>query len=120
MMNNNKEASKPKDKEQQDRKKKGPPYWKRKGQGQSKEKDPEAIPVLKYGPANNFMLFREALSNRALKDYGALGKMIKQGMDYKEPQEPRVDDYNLEDDEYGINKARFIEDLKDYRKEITN
>ena len=67
---------------------------------------------------NNFMLFKDALSNRALKDYGALGKMIKQGKEYKEPQEPKVVDYKLDDNEYGINKARFIEDLKDYRKQI--
>jgi hypothetical protein len=24
-----------------------------------KEKDPDAIPILKYGPSNNFMLFKE-------------------------------------------------------------
>ena len=40
----------------------------------NKKKDPEEIPVLKYGPANNFTKFKEALSKKALKKYGNLGK----------------------------------------------
>ena len=88
------------------------------GQSEGKKKDPEAIPILKYGPSNNYTLFKEALANTALKEYGALGKLIKERDEYKEPEEPKVENYNLDDDEYGINKAKFIEDLKDYRKEI--
>ena len=64
------------------------------------------------------MEFKDALSNRALKDYGALSKMIKQGKNYKEPQEPKAHDYELKDNDNRINKARFIKDLKDYGKEI--
>jgi len=41
-----------------------------------KKKDPEEIPVLKYGPANNFSKFKEAMSNAALTEYGLLGKLI--------------------------------------------
>jgi len=52
-----------------------------------KEKDPEEIPILKYGPANNFTKFKEAISKTALKDYGQLGKLIKLGK-YYEPKEP--------------------------------
>jgi len=93
--------------------------WQRRGQSDAgKKKDPEAIPVLKYGPSNNYTVFKEALANVALKEYGALGKLIKQGEEYREPKEPDVDEYDLDDDQYGINKARYIEDLKDYRKEI--
>jgi len=33
-----------------------------------KKKDPEEIPVLKYGPANNFSKFKEAVSKTALKN----------------------------------------------------
>jgi len=93
--------------------------WQRRGQSDAgKKKDPEAIPVLKYGPSNNYTVFKEALANVALKEYGALGKLIKQGDEYTEPTEPDVDDYELDNDDFGINKARYIEDLKDYRKEI--
>ena len=104
----------------QEQKKKGQyQKWQRCGQGEAgKKKDPEAIPVLKYGPSNNFMSFKEALANVALKEYGALGKLIKQGDEYSKPKEPDLRTYDLENDEYGINKARYIEYLKDYRKEV--
>jgi hypothetical protein len=92
--------------------------WHRPGQSEGKKKDPEAIPVLKYGPSNNYTTFKEALANVALKEYGARGKLIKQGEEYREPKEPDVDEYDLDDDQYGINNAKYIEDLKDYRKEI--
>jgi len=72
---------------------------------------------LKYGPSNNFTLFKEALANAALKESGSLGKLIKQGDEYKEPNEPQVTDYVLTNDPFGINKATNIEDLKDYWKE---
>jgi hypothetical protein len=35
-----------------------------------KRKDPDAVPTLKFGPNNNFMRFREALSKKALEEYG--------------------------------------------------
>mmetsp|Transcript_28371 Transcript_28371/g.40666 ORF Transcript_28371/g.40666 Transcript_28371/m.40666 type:complete len:188 (+) Transcript_28371:1676-2239(+) len=104
--------------EQQTKKGQYQQKWQRRGQTEGKKKDPEAIPVLKYGPSNNYTVFKEALANVALKEYGALGKLIKQGDEYTEPTEPNVDDYELDNDDYGINKARYIEDLKDYRKEI--
>eukprot|EP00590_Aulacoseira_subarctica_P002948 CAMPEP_0172417988 /NCGR_PEP_ID=MMETSP1064-20121228/4486_1 /TAXON_ID=202472 /ORGANISM="Aulacoseira subarctica , Strain CCAP 1002/5" /LENGTH=202 /DNA_ID=CAMNT_0013156619 /DNA_START=129 /DNA_END=734 /DNA_ORIENTATION=+ len=113
-----KDAAKAKGPAQEQKKKGNYQKWHRRGQTEGKKKDPEAIPALKYGPSNNFMFFKEALSNAALKEYGALGKMIKQGEEYSEPQEPDIDDYDLDDDPYGINKAKYIEDLKDYRKEI--
>jgi hypothetical protein len=38
-----------------------------------KRKDPEANPVLKYGPTNNFMKFKEALLKSL---FGNIGKLI--------------------------------------------
>ena len=111
-----KEPSKPKESDSE-HKKKGYQKWNRRGQFETKKKDPRAIPVLRYGPANNFTVFREALANAALKEYGALGKLIKQGDEYKEPVEPDVADYNLEGDDSGLRKTLYLEDLKDYRKE---
>jgi hypothetical protein len=46
---------------------------------EEKKKDPDAIPILKYGPANNFMRFKEALPKKALLEFGNLGKLINQG-----------------------------------------
>ena len=115
-MSKEKEPSKPKNSDSE-RKKKGFQKWHRRGQTETKKKDPEAIPVLKYGPSNNFTVFKEALANAALKEYGALGKLIKQGDEYKEPKAPNVKDYGLEDDDTGLQKALYLEDLKDYRKE---
>jgi hypothetical protein len=114
-----KEAAKAKGQAQEQKKKGTYQKWHRQGQTEGKKKDPEAIPVLKYGPSNNYTIFKEALSNAALKEYGTLGKLIKQGEEFEFPQEPNVDEYDLEDDPYGINKATYIEDLKEYRKEAS-
>jgi hypothetical protein len=56
--------------------------WRQQQKGyrpEEKKKDLEAIPILKYGPSNNFMRFKEALSKKALIEFGNLGKMINQG-----------------------------------------
>jgi len=82
-----------------------------------KEKDPEEIPILKYGPANNFTKFKEAISRTALKDYGQLGKLIKLGK-YYEPEEPDSTKYDMVNDPMGINIANYREDMKEYRKEL--
>mmetsp|Transcript_13264 Transcript_13264/g.19025 ORF Transcript_13264/g.19025 Transcript_13264/m.19025 type:complete len:209 (-) Transcript_13264:18-644(-) len=99
-------------------------HWQKRGQQgradyQAKKKDPEEIPVLKYGPANNFTKFKEALSKKALKKYGNLGKLIKLGK-YYEPEEPNIADYELDpvNDIMGINRANDMEDMKEYRKEL--
>jgi hypothetical protein len=95
--------------------------WHRKGQhGESKKKDPEAIPVLKYGPGNNFAKFKEAISKVALKEYGDLGKLIQQGA-YYIPPAPDKTKYGSMDpavDIDGINKATYLEDMKAHRKKI--
>ena len=65
------------------------------------------------------MQFKEALANAALKEYGALSKLITQGEDYTKPEELDVDAYNLTNDLQGINKAKYIEYLKEYRKEMS-
>jgi hypothetical protein len=94
--------------------------WQKKKQQRpdyKKNKDPEEIPVLKYGPSNNFTRFKEALSKAALRDYGHLGTLVKTGRYYK-PTEPDLDDYDLANDPYGINKATFMEDVKEHRKEL--
>jgi hypothetical protein len=36
------------------------------GQQQPMKKDPEEIPILHFGPNNNFAKFKEALANKAL------------------------------------------------------
>jgi hypothetical protein len=98
--------------------------WQKRNQGRyeysSKKKDPEEIPILKYGPYNNFAKFKEAISKTALKNYGQLGKLIKLG-DYYEPEKPDSTDskkYDLANDPLGIERATYLEDLKEYRKEV--
>ena len=48
--------------------------WLRQGEQRQppKKKDPTEIPILKYGPNNNFMRFKEAMSFAALKEFGDL------------------------------------------------
>ncbi len=65
--------------------------WHQKGQhGEAKKKDPEAIPVLKYGPRNYFAKFKEAIVKVALNEYGDLGKLIHQGTYYIPPAPNKV------------------------------
>jgi hypothetical protein len=48
--------------------------WQKRSQVQTqKKKDPEEIPILKYGPNKNFSKFKEAISRTALKDYERTG-----------------------------------------------
>jgi hypothetical protein len=77
-----------------------------------KEKDPDVVPILKYGPNNNFMRFQEALSKKALEEYGTLGKLILKGKieDLVEPDEA---DFDLKDE---FDKVAYLEELKLYRK----
>jgi hypothetical protein len=78
---------------------------------EQKKKDPNAVPILRYGPGNNFMRFKEALSKKVLEEYGTLGKLIKQGKieELEEPERP----IDLQDE---FERMEYIEDMKIYRK----
>ncbi len=71
-------------------------------------KNPNAIPIHKFGPSNNFMKFKEALSKKALEEYGALGKLIKKGK-IEEPIEPDRTEYDIEDE---FDRVAYLEDMK--------
>jgi hypothetical protein len=90
------------------------PWIKRAGQ-KSEKKDPEEIPVLRFGPNNNFTKFKEALANKAMREYGDLGRLIETGM-YYAPEPPDRDDYDFVNDPYGINRATYLEHQKQYMK----
>jgi hypothetical protein len=51
------------------------------------KQNPNEILILKFGPSNNFMKFKEALSKKALEENGAMGKLIMKGK-IEEPIEP--------------------------------
>jgi hypothetical protein len=57
------------------------------------------------------------LSKAFLKNNGNLGKLIKQGS-YYTPEIPERKDYSLQNDPDGLNKLAYLEDVKEYRKEI--
>ena len=66
---------------------------------------------------NNFTKFKEALSNKALKKNVTLGKLIKLGK-YYEPEEPNSMDYDFVNDPLGVNTSNYLEDMKEYHKEL--
>jgi hypothetical protein len=84
---------------------------------EAKKRDPEEIPILTYGPDNNFLKFKEVLSKATLKNYGTLGKLIKQGS-YYAPEVREIRDYNLQNNPDGLNKLAYLKDMKEYCKEI--
>ncbi len=45
---------------------------------EEQNKDPDAIPTLKYGPSNSLMRCKEALSKKALLEFGKNNKLIDQ------------------------------------------
>jgi hypothetical protein len=96
--------------------KKTKPWHHRNQLTESKRKDPEAIPVLKYGPLNNFTKFRDALSKAALKEFGSIGKLIKQEK-LEIPEEPDRAEYNFADPD-GLVCAIYLEELKKYNHRL--
>jgi hypothetical protein len=117
-MSNNKSTSEKSDGKPEQRFK---PWLKRPGRGggqgreQTTKKDPEQIPILTFGPNNNFAKFKEALSSKALREYGDLGRLIESGH-YYTPDPPDPDDYDLVTDPYQLNCAMFLEQQKLFMK----
>lgn len=80
-------------------------------------KSDEDVPMLRYGPNNNFVIFAERMSTACLEKYGALGKLIKLEK-YWEPPEIKEEDY-LEVNETGekilteYKKAAMLQAIKD-------
>jgi hypothetical protein len=83
-----------------------------------KKRDPEEIPVLCYGPANNFFKFKEAMTKAALKNYSNLGRLIQLEGGYYQPTRPDRADYDLSNDPTGLNQTEYLEDMKEWRKEM--
>jgi hypothetical protein len=80
-----------------------------------KKKDPTEIPILKYGPNNNFMRFKEAMSFAALKEFGDLGRLIEQGT-YYAGVPPVLTNFDFVNDPYQLNRSQYIEEYKNYAK----
>jgi hypothetical protein len=85
------------------------------------KKDPDAIPMLKYGPGNNFMKFKEALSKKALQEYGKVGRLnLKERL--VRPAEPDPINYNTDatNPNARLEELKYIEDIKVHRKKVTD
>jgi hypothetical protein len=99
-------------------------HWQRKGQHNSepKKKDAMVIPILKYGPSNNFTKFKEAISKAALKQYGNLGKLIRQGSYYTTPEPNRATygPFDAAHDLDGLKKATYLEAMKHHQKKLAS
>ena len=50
-----------------------------------------------------------------MERYGDLSRLIETD-EYFEPDKPNIDDYDLDNDEYGINVAEYKDALKAYRR----
>jgi hypothetical protein len=51
------------------------------------------------------------LANKALREYGDLGRLIEAG-EYFVPEPRNVMDYDLVNDSFGLNKATYLEQQK--------
>lgn len=61
----------------------------------AKRKDPHAVLMLQYGLSNNFMNFKEAMSNKSLQEYEELGRLIEKAK-IEEPKVPDQAEYRLD------------------------
>lgn len=75
------------------------------------------VPMLKFGPSNNFVLFKERLATACLEKYGKLGRLI--GLE-KYWMPPPIDEkkYLVKDDKGNesmteITKQTMIQDIKE-------
>ena len=55
-------------------------------------KDGQGVPILKYGPRNNFLKWKEKLRTACMEEYGDLGRMIDLNA-YWEPEEVLEETY---------------------------
>ena len=79
----------------------------------------EAIPILKYGPGNNWIEFKKRMAIAATEKYRNLGRIIEQEV-YYVPPEITFDPTTLDPaiDPFGINKAAVLEQVKERLKQI--
>jgi len=78
------------------------------------------VPILKYGPSNNWVDFKKKMAIACCEHYGDLGKIIEDEYYYIPPNLDQ-DDYGLFDptsDPLGINKAALLEAVKNRIKKI--
>ncbi len=74
------------------------------------KQNPYAILIFKFRPSNDFMKFKEALSKKAVEEYGALGKLIKTGK-IEEPIELDRTVYDIKDE---FDRVTYLKDMKQY------
>ena len=72
----------------------------------------DGVPMLRYGPDNNFHKFKEKISRAAIEKFGDLGRLIETS-EYHELPEVEEKDFDLDNDPRGVNLA----DYKEARKE---
>jgi hypothetical protein len=118
MMSDKKQSGKPPENKSEQRNK---PWLRKPGRGggqgkeQTKKKDPEEVPILTFGPNNNFAKFKEALASKALREYGDLGRLINSGT-YYAAEPPEQEDYDPVNDPYRLKRATFLEQQKLYMR----
>ena len=78
---------------------------------------PQEVPTLKYGPYNNWVLYRERIVKSALEKYGDLGRLIEDEAYYVPPEIDQTK-YDLVNDPNGLNKLLLQEALKARQKNI--
>ena len=79
----------------------------------------EAVPILKYGPGNNWIEFKKRMAIAATEKYRNLGRITEQETYYIPPEiffDP--DTLNPTNDPFGLNKAAVMEEVKERRKQI--
>ena len=91
------------------------------GRGHQRQDNPsipksskEAVPMLRYGPSNNWIEFRKRVSIAAVEHYGKLGSCIEQESYYNPPpiDHDKYGPYDEVNDPLGANKALLFEKIK--------
>ena len=86
--------------------------------GREGEKSPrsqgaiEGLPVLRYGPNNNWVKFRKAMSIYCYREFGDLGEIIETGAMPVVEEVERPTDEELDADVHGLVKEAYRDKIK--------
>ena len=78
--------------------------------------DEYGVPILRYGPKNNFLKFKDKLRTACMKQYGDLGRLIELN-DYYKPKEVDKSEYPAWESD-ALERELMLDEMQRRRKLI--
>jgi len=91
---------------------------KTRGHDQQAKTPEEAVPIRRYGPGNNWIIFKETMIYALGAKYGDLGRIVKDEA-YNDPPPIDTSQYDRSKDPHGLQLDELKEQVKDRQKLIS-